>query len=77
MAWKEVQINELDYTRKLLEESEASVEVLKEILKDKEVEITKTTSSGKGGLVQEYCDFDSFLKALGGSFADGFDDCFH
>ena len=35
-AWKEVQINKLDYTRKLLEESEASVEALKEILKDNE-----------------------------------------
>lgn len=41
-AWKEVQINKLDYTRKLLEESEASVEALKEILKDKEVEIMET-----------------------------------
>lgn len=41
-AWKEVQINKLDYTRKLLEESEASVEALKEILKDKEVEIIET-----------------------------------
>ena len=26
--------------------------------------------------MQEYHDFDTFLKELGGSFANGFDDCF-
>ena len=41
-TWKDVQINKLDYIRKLLEESKASVEALKKILKDKEGEITKT-----------------------------------
>ena len=35
-TWKDVQINKLDYMRKLLEESKASVEALKKILKDKE-----------------------------------------
>ena len=35
-TWKDVQINKLDYIRKLLEESKASVEALKKILKDKE-----------------------------------------
>ena len=44
-AWKDVQINKLDYTRKLLEEFEASVEALKKILKEKEGEITKTKKS--------------------------------
>ena len=39
MTWKEVQVNKLDLTRQLLEESEAQVEVLKKILKDKEGEI--------------------------------------
>ena len=35
-TWKDVQINKLDYIRKLLEESKASVEARKKILKDKE-----------------------------------------
>ena len=39
------QINKLDYTRKLLEEFEASVEALKKILKEKEGEITKAKKS--------------------------------
>ena len=37
-AWKEVQVNKLDLTRQLLKESEAQVEALKKILKDKEGE---------------------------------------
>ena len=41
MAWKEVQVNKFDLTKKLLEESEAQVQALKEILKDKESEISE------------------------------------
>ena len=44
-AWKDVQINKIDYTRKLLEEFEASVEALKKIVKEKEGEITETKKS--------------------------------
>ena len=48
-AWKDVQINKLDYTRKLLEEFEASVEALKKIVKEKEGEITETKKSTPSG----------------------------
>ena len=44
-AWKDVQINKIDYTRKLLKEFEASVEALKKIVKEKEGEITETKKS--------------------------------
>ena len=39
-AWKKVQVNKLDLTKKLLEESEVQTEVLKKVLKDKEGEIS-------------------------------------
>lgn len=77
MAWKEVYINKLDRTKKLLEELEVHVEVLKEILKDKEREISGAKSQlrqAKEDAVREYRDSDALLKDLGGSFADGFDD---
>ena len=48
-AWKDVQINKIDYTRKLLEEFEASVEALKKIVKKKEGEITETKKSTPSG----------------------------
>ena len=44
-AWKDVQINKIDYTRKLLEEIEASVKALKKIVKEKEGEIIETKKS--------------------------------
>ena len=78
-AWKDAQVNKLDYTRNLLEESEANVEALKEILKDKEGEISEAKHQlrqAKEDVVREYRDFDTLLKELGGSFTDGFDDCF-
>ena len=48
-AWKDVQINKIDYTRKLLEEFEASVKALKKIVKEKEGEITETKKSTPSG----------------------------
>lgn len=48
-AWKDVQINKIDYTRKLLEEIEASVKALKKIVKEKEGEITETKKSTPSG----------------------------
>ena len=79
MAQKEVQFNKLDLTRQLLEESEAQVEVLKKILKDKEEEILEVKGQlrqAKKDAVREYRDSNAPLKELGGSFADGFDNCF-
>ena len=79
MAWKEVQVNKFDLTKKLLEESEAQVQALKEILKDKESEISEAKSQlrqAKEDAVQEYHNFDTLLKELGVFFADNFDDYF-
>ena len=54
--------------------------MLKEKLKDKEREISEAKSQfrqAKKDAIREYRDFNAFLKVLGGSFADGFDNCFH
>ena len=78
-AWKEVQVNKLDLTRKILEESEAQVEALKNVLKDKEGEILEAKGQlrqAKEDTVKEYRDSDTLLRELGSSFADGFDDYF-
>ena len=79
MAWKEVQVNKLNLTGKLLEKSEVQVKALKEILKDKEKEILEAKiqlRQAKENAIREYHDFDTLLKELGGFFADEFDDCF-
>ena len=67
MAWKEVQVNKLDLTKQLLEESVMRVEVLKEILKDKEREISEAKSQlrrDKEDAVREYRNSDALLKEL-------------
>ena len=56
------------------------VKALKKKLKDKKGEISEAKGQlyqAKEDAVREYHDSDAFLKELGGSFADGFDDCFH
>ena len=62
-----------------MEESEAQVEELKKILKDKKGEITKTKGQlrqAKEDVVRKYRDSETLLKEISGSFADSFDDCF-
>ena len=62
-----------------MKESEAHVEALKKILKDKEAKISEAKRhlyQAKEDVVREYRDSDALLKELGGSFADGFDDYF-
>ena len=79
MAWKEVQVNKLNLTGKLLEKSEVQVKALKEIRKDKEKEILEAKiqlRQAKEDAIREYHDFDTLLKELGGFFANEFDDCF-
>ena len=79
LAQKDVQVGKLDLTKQLLKESEAQVEALKKILKDKKGEITEVKGQlrhAKEDAVREYHDFDYLLKELDGSFIDGFDDCF-
>ena len=77
MAWKEVQVNKFDLTNKLLEESEAQVQALKEVLKDKESEISEAKSQlrqAKEDAVWKYHNSDTLLKELGVFFTDNFDD---
>lgn len=53
--------------------------MLRKVLKDKEGEINDVKDQlcqAKEDAIQEYRDSDAFLKELGSSFADGFDDCF-
>ena len=73
MAWKEVQFNKLDLTRQLLEESEAQVE--EEQVEEEILEAKGQLRQAKEDAVREYRDSDALLKELGGSFANGFDNC--
>lgn len=80
LAWKDVQVGKLDLTKKLLQKSEAQVEALKKILKDKEGEIVEAKGQlrqAKKDAIKEYSDSDNLLRELSGSFANGFDDCLH
>ena len=65
-------------TKQLLSESEAQVEALKKILKDKDGEIMEVKDQlrqEKEDAIKEYRDSDDLLRELGSSFANGFDDC--
>lgn len=78
-AWKVVQENKLTLAEKLLNKSKKQTEVLRKVLKDKEDEISKSKKQlrqAKKDVIKEYCVSNALIKKLGGSFADGFDDCF-
>ena len=54
------------------------MEALKKVFKDKKDEIfqsKKLLCCAKEDAVKEYHDFNALIVELGGSFADGFDDC--
>ena len=75
---KVIQEKKFDLKKRLLEEEEEQTEALKKVLKDKEDEISqskKLLRRVKEDAIKEYHDFDALLAKLGGSFADGFDDC--
>jgi len=77
-AWKEIQIKKFDLTKKLLEEYEGQTEVLKNVLKDKEGEISllrKQVLRTKEDSIKEFHNSDAFLYELGGCFTDGFNGC--
>lgn len=77
-GWRVVQIKKLNLTKKALEELKGQVEVLKNVLKDKEGEISslrKQVLQAKKDGKTEFYNSDSFLYELGGCFADGFNDC--
>ena len=78
-AWREVQFKKLDLTKKALEELEGKAEVLKNMLKDKEGEISslrKQVLQVKEDGKMKFCNSDAFLYELDDFFADGFNDCF-
>ena len=68
----------LFYQRKLGGELEKQIELLQKVLADKENEITKVEDrlrQAKEEAIHEYRNSDALLAELGGSFAEGFDDC--
>ena len=80
LVWKDVQIGKLDLTKQLLKESEAQVEALNKILKDKQTEISEAKSQlrhAKDVAIREQRDSNYLLRELDSSFAYGFDDCLH
>ena len=57
---------------------EKQTELLRQVLEDKEKEISDTKDQycqAKEEAIHEYRDSDALLVELGGSFAEGFDDC--
>ena len=79
-AWRVVQLQKFDLTKKSLEESEKQDEALGNIIKDKEDEISNLKNQlhrAKEDAIKKYCNSDALLYELGGSFADDFNDCLH
>ena len=75
-AWKDVQIRKLDLTKKALKELKEKTEVLTNVLKEKEGELSllrKQVRHAKD-TIKEFRDFDAFLYELGSCFVDGFND---
>ena len=72
-----VQLQKFDLTKKSLKESEKQDEALGNIPKDKEDEISNLKNQlhrAKEDAIKKYCNFDTLLYELGGSFADDFND---
>ena len=61
-------------------ELEKQTKLLKKALADKDKEIKDANDrlrQAKEEAIREYRDSDALLAELGGSFAEGFDDCLH
>ena len=79
-AWKTVQEKKLALSKEARGELEKQTNMLRQVLEDKEKEISDAKDrfhQAKEDAIREYHDFDALLAKLGGSFADGFDDCLH
>ena len=79
-AWKTVQEKKLALSEQVQGELEKQMEVLWQVLEDKEKKIQTTKDQlrqAKEDATQEYSDSDAYLKELGGIYVNGFDDCFH
>ena len=77
-AWKTVQDKKLALLEQVRGVLEKQMEVLWQVLEDKEKEIQTTKNQlrqAKEEATREYRDSDAYLMELGGTYADGFDDC--
>ena len=77
-VWKFVQEKKLALSEEARGELEKQMELLKQVLEDKEKEISDTKDwlyQVKDEAIPEYCDSDALLAELGGSFVESFDDC--
>ena len=75
-AWKTIQEMKLALSEEAKGGLEKQTELLKQVLEDKEKETNDTKNQlrqAKEEAICEYRDFDALLAALGGSFAEGFD----
>ena len=76
-TWKTVQEKKLALSEEARDELEKQTELLKQILEDKEKEISDTKNhlrQAKEEAIHEYHDSDALLAELKRSFAEGFDD---
>lgn len=79
-AWKVIQEDKLTASEQLRGQLDKQVEVLRQVLEDKEEEIKDIKDrlrQVKEDAIQEYRDSNALLSELGTSFVDGFDDCLH
>ena len=77
-SWKVVQEKKLTLLEEARGELEKQTELLQKVLANKEKEITWAKDrlrQAKKEAILEYRDSNAFLAELGGSFAEGFDDC--
>ena len=76
-AWKVGMEKKFDMPEKVKKELEDHMEMMRKVLEDKEKEIKDAKDQlrqAKEATIHEYCNSNAFLKELGISYADGFDD---
>ena len=77
-SWKVVQEKKLALSKEVRGKLEKQKELLKKVLADKEKGISEAKDQlrqAKEEAIHEHRDSDALLAELGGSFAEGFDDC--
>ena len=77
-SWKVVQEKKLALSEEARGELERQTEQLRQVLADKQKEINEAKDrlcQAKEEAIREYHDSNALLAELGGSFAEGFDDC--
>ena len=77
-AWVTGMEKKLACSEQVREELEKQMELLKQVLegKEKEIRVAKDQlCQAKEEVIHEYRDSDALMAELGGSFAEGFDDC--